>query len=411
MAHISPFRAIHYNPATVPNLAEVITPPYDVIPPGGDQKYWARHPYNFAHIDLPRRPQDDYSASAELFKKWRSTGVLVQEHSPCYYLYRQDFQQGGRRHSRDTLICQVLLSEFSEGVVRPHENTYGKAKADRLQLMRKTQAQLSHIFGAVKDPEGILKAHYERWEYESTLLHAIDEFEVEHTLWCIAENKAHDLTKFFHDKPIYIVDGHHRYESSVNYAKELGVLGQKDHPAAHTMFAIANVYDPGLVVLPTHRVVSGETSRLSVEKISRFYEMEPMTYEELKKFTSRHSPVPDFALALRDQLYRLTPRHWREADTDLGRALHQLAVVWSDRKFLPELCGVTDENRAQRVTYEKELEKAWEKRLQAEAIIFHAPPSMEQVTQVADDKGFMPQKSTFFYPKLAAGVTVRDISS
>ena len=185
-------------------------------------------------------------------------------------------------------MCAVLLSDFSEGIVRPHENTFGKYKADRLQLMRATKCQLSQIFGMVKDPQGFLETVYEKWEYNNPLLRAHSDEGVEHTVWRIEAAKAPEIADFFKDKPIYIVDGHHRYESSLQYAREQMVVGQKEQPAAYMMFAIANSYDPGLIVFPTHRVVHGG-HKVQRERLDNVFKLTPYTHEDLRASSAARS--------------------------------------------------------------------------------------------------------------------------
>ena len=411
MAVVSPFKAFHYSTQSITNLSDVITPPYDVIPAGKDKMYWDRSPYNFAHVDLPHSVSEDYSRAATTLKKWREHSIIVSDPRPAYYLYRQAFTIEHETHVRDTLMCAVLLSDFSEGIVRPHENTFGKYKADRLQLMRATQCQLSHIFGMVKDPQGFLETVYEKWEYQNPLLRAHSDEGVEHTVWRIDAAKAPEIAGFFEGKAIYIVDGHHRYESSLQYAREQMAVGQKDNPSAYMMFAIANSYDPGLVVFPTHRVINGvgagKTKRESLEDV---FKLAPYTYEDLKAFVSRPDPTPQFGLYLNGQLFLCTPRNWKSEESHMGKSVAKLAVAWSDHKLLEDYFGVDDSNRKEHIAYERDFESTWAQREKSDAIIFHAPPAIDDIINVADEEKFMPQKSTYFYPKLAAGLIMRDLT-
>jgi uncharacterized protein (DUF1015 family) len=411
MAVVSPFKAFHYNTKKISDLSQVITPPYDVIPAGMDQTYWQRSPYNFAHLDLPHGPNETYQRANELLGKWMEHSILVRDNAPGYYLYRQTFQANGVKHMRDTLMAAVLLHDFADGIIRPHENTYGQYKTDRLQLMKATGCQLSHIFGMVKDPEGFLEGLYEKWEFQTPLLHGRGDDGVENTVWKIDGGKGTEIATFFADKPLYILDGHHRYESSVQYAREKGVLGNAKDPAAYMMFAIANSFDPALVVFPTHREVRSLPEGVSFSRaaLEEVFQLAPLTEEELRTFVTHPDPTPRFALAIGRDLYLCTPRRWQSEEAKVGKSISRLAVFWSDQKLLQDLGGIAEANRKEHISYEKDLDAALEKRAEARLVIYHAPPAVEAITQIADEKKFMPQKSTYFYPKLAAGMIMRDL--
>ena len=404
MSNVAPFKALHYNPKTFADLSAVITPPYDNIPKGFAQTLLDRSPYNFAHLDLPKSGGDDYSASRELIHKWLEKEILVRDPHPSYYLYRQTFKIDATEHVRDTLMCAVKLSDFKEGHVRPHENTFGHAKADRLRQLRGTQCNQSHIFGMVKDREGTLETVFERWEFEAPLVRGKSDDGSDHTLWKMEASRAPEIARFFETHPVYIVDGHHRYESSLAYARELGVVGT-DHPAAYTLFAIATVFDPALVCLPTHRVVAdAKPDRAEIEKS---FTLTPVDEPVLLDFVGREQNTARFGLSLHGNLYLCEPRTSEES---FEGSLNTLAVVWSDWVLLKRYCGINDTNRETKVTYEKDAKKLLTDRDRAHVVVFHAPPPIEAVTKVADDGQFLPQKTTYFYPKLAAGLVLRELT-
>lgn len=410
MALVSPFKGWHYNPEKLSNLSDLITPPYDVIPKGAEAEYYARNPYNFAQLILPKKPDDDYILANQYLQKWKETKVVRQDPYLSYYLYRQTFTLDGKTHTRDSLMCLVLLHDFAEAIIRPHENTHGKYKADRLQILRATQHNLSHIFGMVKDEDGILEMSYEQWAYDAPLFQATSrEDNVQHTVWRKEASKATEIEKFFENQPIYIVDGHHRYESALQYAREKGALGNPQRPEAYLLFAIANSYDPGLVILPTHRYVTQVEKPISLSDVGEQYELTSMTTEELSEFVVKPQETPKFAMFIEGQLFQCSPKYWVDASDSMGSSVAKLSVAWSDTKFLKEFCGIDEQNRTQKIQYEKDWKPLWEKRNAANVVIFHAPPKIEDVTSVADEKRFMPQKSTFFYPKLAAGLVFREV--
>jgi len=409
MAHVAPFTGTFYKTQSVV-LNDLIIPPYDTLDSKAADHYRQKSPYNFSHVDLAVRENDDYLNSKTLLEQWHTKGITQETQSSCYFLYRQNFKAFGKNHQRDTLLCTVGLEDFSKGIIRPHENTFGKYKADRLELLRQTRHNLSHIFGMVKDPEGFLESQFENWAFEPPFLQAEGEDGVLHSVWKKESEKVPQLAQFFSDKPIYIVDGHHRYESALMYARELGVEGRWEHPASMTTFCIANVYDPGLIVYPTHRLLKkGSLKELNWPQIEARFFVEKSNQKALASFVQTHQGLARFALFYQGDVFILSPKNLAEAQAQLGKSVAQLGVTWSDREFLKLFCGVTDDNRGALIRYEKDFECTWALRNDFDLIVFQAPPSVQDVTEVADDKKFMPQKSTFFIPKLAGGLVFRKL--
>lgn len=411
MAKIFPFRGFHYNTQIIENLNDVITPPYDNIPAGDETKFWNRSPYNFAHVDLPLQDEDDYSAATQTISKWIEHKILIGDNTPGYYWYRQTFPHDGARHVRDALMCAVQLADFSEAIVRPHENTHGKHKKDRLQSIRRTGFNLSHIFGMVKDPDGFLSSLIERYEFRTPLLQGTTEDGAEHAVWKLDADRVPELAHFFEDQPIYIVDGHHRYESALAYSREVGAYGDPNHPASRTIFTICNAFEPGLIVLPTHRGIKslGEHKAKLSEIHERFVltEVQP---DILKPFTAKPGSTPTFLVGFGDTLYSCTPKHWEKEAETMGRALYKLPMHWSDRKMLGDIFHIPESEFSHRIQYEKDARKLWDERGKYDLMIFHARPKITDVTDIADEKGFMPPKSTYFFPKLASGLVLRQLT-
>lgn len=410
MAHVAPFKGTFYQASGL-SLNDLIIPPYDTLDSEAADHYRKKSPYNFSHVDLAIRENDDYLHSKNLLETWRTKGITQETSSPCYFLYRQDFEAFGKKHQRDTLLCTVGLEDFSKCIIRPHENTFGKYKADRLELLRQTQHNLSHIFGMVKDPDGFLESQFENWAFEKPFLQAQGEDGVVHSIWKKEIEKASEVAQFFNDKPLYIVDGHHRYESALMYAREMGAEGKWDHPASQTTFCIANVYDPGLIVYPTHRLLKkGTLKDLSWNHVEKSFYVEKTSRDVLKNFVQTHPKAPQFAVFYQGELYFLVPKNLAAAQDSLGKSVARLGVTWSDREFLKEFCGVTDSNRGSLIRYEKDFEATWGLKDQFDLIVFQAPPAVQDVTEVADEQKYMPQKSTFFIPKLAGGLIFRKLA-
>ncbi len=407
MSQFRPFTGTHFEPLSL-TLSDVITPPYDVISPEMLEIFRNRSPYNFVHVDVPTTDDAGYQHSAELLKAWKIDHVVKRSSVSSFYLYQQSYPWNGAPRRRSTLFGLGALAEYAEKAILPHENTFGKYKEDRLRLTKETQSNLSPIFGMVKDKENHLSSIYEKVASTAPLFESKTDDGITHAIWQVPAIFSDDITHFFSSRSIYLVDGHHRYESALQLARETGSLGNLDKPEAWTMFAIANASDPALLVLPTHRYVSGlNAESLSLTLLEPFFDLHRVSPGEMKKFLSKPLPVAAFGLYFLGDLYLATPKRGLPEEAEWGPALTQVSVTWSDRKLLP-LLGVNDENRREHVTYGKDIDPLWEKRAKAQAIIFHAPPKVEHVLAVADEGKCMPQKSTFFFPKLASGVLWRE---
>ena len=194
------------------------------------------------------------------------------------------------------------------------------------------------------------------------------------------------------------------------YAKEQKALGNPAHPASRGLFAIANVYDPALVVFPTHRLIKNPSWKdITRDKMESIFALSPMDYDELLPFTNTVQPTPSFGLYAWGELFMASPRNWRSAEKEAGKSVAKLSVYWSDEKILREMCNIGEQERSAKITYEKNPETLWQKKTPNDLIVFHAPPEIEAITDVADEKRYMPQKSTYFYPKLWAGFTMREL--
>lgn len=408
MPTIAPYRALHYNPKMIADLSQVVIPPYDVISPGQAKGYLSRSPYNLAHVVLPKSANEDYSAAAALLQKWRDAGVLQPTPSASYYLYQQIFTVDGKTHTRNALLAAVLISEYAEGQVRPHENTHGKPKADRLNILKKTQTNLSHVFSVVKDPEQRLQSIFDQTMMHPPMLKTTTDDGVKQAVWAIDGAKAKSLESFFANEPVYIVDGHHRYEASLANARESKVIGDKSKPSAYMMFAICNAYDPSLLVFPTHRWVQAvDLAQIKKADVEKQFHLERATLKDLEGLVANPQKDPRFGLYCWGETYLATPRAWKSG----GKATEDLAVTWSDDHLLKPFLGIQEQERSSRIVYEKSLLPLWEKKQPSDVIIFHAPPAIDQILNVADQRGFMPQKSTYFYPKLTAGFTLRSLGA
>src|SRR6266566_8052766 len=266
MADVQPLRGIRYNSEVVGNLAQVITPPYDVISEEAQARYFARSPYNIIRLELGLDEPGDttlnnrYTRAASIYAEWRMVAILRQDPTPRYYLYQQTYTHNGQTYTRSSLLARVRLEPWSARIVLPHEHTMAKPKDDRLKLLRACATNLSPIMSLYNDPQGrirrLLSSYAEKTEVQIT-----DEVNEVHRLHPITdENQIALIQNFFAERQLYIADGHHRYETALNYREEVRAMHRKLDPkdaANFVLMALTDFDDPGLLVLPTHRLLFG----------------------------------------------------------------------------------------------------------------------------------------------------------
>lgn len=434
MAEIRSFRAVRYSPALFGrDLSAVICPPYDVISPQEQAELYARHPYNIVRLELTREEPGSngasrYQRAASDYRRWRADGTLIQEARPALYLYRQEFSVEGAVHQRRGLIALLRLETWESRAVRPHERTLSAPRRDRLELMRATRANLSPIW-VLNRGQGArgLKA-WERTEGRPSDIAATDDAGVRHEVWVDDDPiLARALRESFMDQPMYIADGHHRYETAVEFRNE-NCAGPSPCPEdAPVNFALAYVVesgDPGLLVLPTHRVVrceAGLDREAVVRCLDRWFHVReyPEGPTAVLAALRQADPVPAFGILaprmglsavarLRDPAgvpEALVPgrsEQWRRLDL---AALHTLGID----QLLPE--GTTALSESGRLVYPRTVHEV-ERTLasgQCDIGFLVRETPVEQVMAVADAGDLMPEKSTYFYPKPATGLMIASL--
>jgi uncharacterized protein (DUF1015 family) len=268
MPSIQAFRGIRYDLGHVGSLSNVIAPPYDVIDSALQQQLYDKHAANVVRLILNKdEPGDDervnrYSRAAQLKRSWLRDGVLFHEADPALYVYHQVFTEGGVQHTRHGFMCRVRLERFGEGNIYPHEETHGAAKADRLKLWAACKANLSQIFGLFPDPENEAQNILEASIVGVTPLEATDHLGVVHRIWPVTDVATITaVIKAIGDRPVYIADGHHRYETACTLrdqiAAEHGGKLPAEHPANYVLMMLVSMSDPGMLVLATHRLFRG----------------------------------------------------------------------------------------------------------------------------------------------------------
>jgi len=411
MARILPFRAYRYT-AKAGRLADLLTQPYDKITPEMQQAYLARSPYNLVRLELgPVRPSDGktdnvYTRAAAYLRDWIDRGILARDGEPAFYPYFQEFvhPETGERLTRKGFIGLGPVADYSEGIVFRHEQTLSGPKKDRLELLRATRAHLGQIFMLYADPEGALDRLLEEASAQPPIAEVADEYQTIHRLWRICEPAVVSrMCEQMAPKKLLIADGHHRYETAQEFARENPGL----EAARWVMMTFVNMHSPGLKVLATHRLVSGLAPgaiRRLLEQLAARYGLEELeSPEELRRrWQSPAGQAVRIGIAVREpeRLYLL----------EVPRTAGLLDVAFLHQELLGNLLGIGEEDvREQRyLSYVRELEAAFRRldRGDADVAFLLEPVSVNQVAEVAFSGGVMPQKSTDFYPKLLSGLTI-----
>ncbi len=442
MAQVYPFRAFRYNPARAP-FDRVLTQPYDKISPAMQEKYYAADPHNLIAVEKGRAypgdtPQNNvYTRAAAAIEDWIGRNVVVQDPAPAFYAYTQEYTVPGteERRTRRGFIGAGKLEEYSAGVVFRHEHTLSGPKADRLELLRHTKTHTGQLFMLYSDAQRRIDAILADAESAAPATEMRDEYGVLHRLWVIADaRRVAAIQKAMEDQKLVIADGHHRYETALNYRNECRTRAGKSDPDApyeRAMMTFINTRSEGLTILPTHRVAANvhDFSWSGVRRhLEPWFTAEEFPFsgsgersEAKKKFLAKLTsarekraigvyPAPEaqkrtfYVLSLREgvNLAQLLP--------NVSPLQRELDVVLLHEGILEPALGITPQavTAEANLTYEREASAALDAVDSGRAQISFLlnPCDVEQVMKIATAGEVMPQKSTDFYPKLMSGITM-----
>lgn len=408
----APFRALRYRADRIGQLGAVWAPPYDVITRDSAEELRAKHSHNIVRITNPEGDGDDrYSRAAETLQSWVADGSLAREDESSLYLHRHSYQLGDDRHTRTGVWALLKLEPFDAGIVLPHERTMSGPKVDRLALMRACQAQLSPVFFICSDPNGKVSKLLGRLASEEPSDAAEFPKGHDHQVWQVARRETvEELTGLLNEQVYLIADGHHRYETALAYRDGLLASGAPETGRGAHEFIMAYVVpegDPGLALLPAHRVVTGEPLEWigAVLKASGRFDVKRLGEAELdsvERMLEDEAGRPAFVLVARDVeggwLLRL-----RKADSLSG-----ISSVAFHEVFMPEAAGLTRDDQLGRMGYVKSVGEALERVRSgsAQAAALLAAPQVEQVREAARAGERLPTKTTYFWPKVPTGVAV-----
>jgi uncharacterized protein (DUF1015 family) len=441
MAMIAPFRAFRYDPRRV-DLAQVVTQPYDKISPEMQDRYYAASPYNLVRIILGKSESTDgpaenvYTRAARYFHEWRKQGIFLQDSEPSVYGYVQDFKGPDQQAlERRGFIALGRIEDYADNVVFRHEQTLAKPKADRLELLRATHAHLEQLFMLYRDPEDEIDRQLGPGADADISLR--DEYGVQHRVWKISDAQAiAAIRAAMLSKKLIIADGHHRYETALNYRNERRASGasaaagyaRQDGSAAehrgvaayeNVMMTFINMDSPGLVILPTHRVVAqlpSFSSEAFGKRLQQYFKV-----EELDASIDPHRAAAilheagraGFSLVAVTADRAMLLHHPRALGSSIfgGLSFRQqlLDVVQLHQLVLEDVLGISKEaiREQQNISYVRDIGEALDRVRAggANVAFLMNPVRSRQVEDIAFAGEVLPQKSTDFYPKLLSGLT------
>ncbi len=445
MAHIIPFKGILYNKEKIRDMKDVVAPPYDVISPAEQEELYKRHENNVVRLILGKESNSDtpdsnrYTKARDSFDSWQRDSILIKDAFPSIYVYSQEYHlgetEGFEKKRRLGFIALSKLEDFGEGKIHPHENTLAKPKEDRLKLMQHCNANFSSIFGLFSDPSKRIDSVLKDYMRHSPLYDMVDDAGMRHTLWAIRDNRAIQIiTSVMSDKQIFIADGHHRYETAINYRNEMrrklpNFSGEELYN--YVMMYFTNTNSEGLSILPIHRLVSNLSDfdkKEIVEKAGEFFNIEKLSFNESDEKTAKQKLFSDMKergenehifgmylgsdeyllLTLKDEdvLDRLitNSRHpsWKKLDVTILHTLLIDKVLRISEKSLAEQKNITYTISGDEAIKDVKAGKY-------QIALFLNPTKIEEVKDVAASGEKMPQKSTFFYPKLLSGLVMNKL--
>ncbi len=426
MAVIKPFKGMRFDTEKAGELKSLCCPPYDIISEEQRKEFIAQNEYNVIRLELPREGEDVYARAGEVLDMWRDQGVLIYEDRPAIYVYEMEFNAYNKRRSVKGIIARVKVEPFSKGVILPHEFTLSKAKTDRFNLMKATNCNFSQIYALYMDSEHTTLNTIDELSTGDAPYEFTDDDRITHRLWVITdEDVIEKLCADFEDRKLYIADGHHRYETAVNYrdyCRENGISNEGDAQDYQMMYLV-DMEHPGLVVFPTHRMVRDLPNfdkNIVLDGCKEYFETEKFdSVGNMNTLLSKKYKEGKKAFAFyvgKGEWYMLTLKDIGVMSSvlpDLSAASQQLDVSVLHSLILEKTMGIDKENMANQInlTYTKFFEEAIIKvdKGEFQCSFILNPTRVTEIRDVAAEGEKMPQKSTYFYPKMITGMVMNDI--
>ena len=432
MADVKPLRGIRYpfDNLTSESAKNKVAPPYDVIDENEQNALYKRDPENIIRIILNKRQDSDgesnnrYTRARRYLMDWLAEGTLVQDQSPNIYFHDQHFEgASGNYHTRKGFLARIRLEDYDNGVVLPHEFTHEGPKIDRLNMMKACECNVSPIFLLYDDPKQQIEKEVEGYLDDPMLDIQTPSDNIRHRLWGIPQRGIHKhVQRILSDKSVLIADGHHRYETALayrNFRREVAEQPNPDAPYEYVMAFFVNMRHPGLKIFPTHRVVQGvssfspgsfeqklsdldgvSTKRLetSVQKPEQL--VDQIEAESKAAFVFLIDSIPILARVDSDVL---------SSDLDMPDSVKQLDVTILHEYLFPRLFDQLDD-RENDIVYERDSDKVVDMHQSDDSpVALMGAPTIDEVVDVCNSGGRMPQKSTYFYPKILSGLVLNAV--
>lgn len=419
MSIVRPLAGVRYNLEEV-LLKNVIAPPYDVISPEMKEKLKGKCPHNVVTIDLPDGEGDSkYANAAKIYKEMMDKNILVKDKKPGFYVYEQIYEFGGKEYVRTGFVGLLKLEELGKGSVYPHEKTLSGPKRDRFELMKACRTNFSQIFGLYMDKENMLNTVFGDAKKNMPASSAVDDEGVKNTIWAVNNSDAvHMIEDFMKDKAIYIADGHHRYETALNfrdYMREQNndVQGE-EKPYDYVMMMFVNFYDEGLKIFPTHRVVDVDDSfdiKAFLDKVSKSFDVTELAGEkEADEYVNSTANGRTMAVYFDGRFYGL--KAGEEVLENLHPVYRKIDTFLLQQAVMIDVLGMTEERilKKEGVYFVQTMDAINKLTEDKKAVAFLLKGvDIEIVREISESGLVMPQKSTYFYPKLQTGLVINQV--
>jgi uncharacterized protein (DUF1015 family) len=419
MAKVIPFKGALFNPQKV-NANETMAPPYDIVTPEFKDVLYRRSPYNVIRIDFGKDEDSDnegrnrYTRASGFLSAWRDEGILIDDTEPAFYCYEINYVINDQQKKTRGFLGTVKIEELGSGRIHPHEMTYSKPKSDRLNILRYCQANTSPIFSLYSSEEKTTSSILENIASQTPFIEAKNGDGFIHRLWRLNDRVSIDaIMKEMSDKDIFIADGHHRYETSLKFKKEMedkGLARTGEEPFNYTLMFLANMEDEGLTLLPTHRIVEINSEINIKETLGQYFDIQKIPSKGLSEQQARqqmlgvmHKSAHSFGMFLINaNTYYSLVFNGSKIETDIHECLKDLDVTVLHKLIFERLLKIDH------YEYEMDPDIAVERARKGlfEAVFFLNPTSVKDVKEVALAGQRMPPKSTYFYPKLLTGMVI-----
>ncbi len=422
MTEVAPFRGIRYDQSVVGDIGKVVCPPYDIIPSQDRVHYHQLHPNNFVRLILGEEFDSDddssnrFTRARDYLGKWIQDGVLKQDPEPAIYVYQQQFERDGQISTVRGFTCAVKLHDYRDRVILPHENTLARPKSQLAALIRETRANLDSIYGLYADEKGVLNEVMDSAARAEPAVDTRDKNGVRHALWVVSDPREIDkVVEYLADKPIAIADGHHRYETALKYCKEMRKQsgGEAGLASDYTIMTVVNVYNKEMTIFPTHRVLDNLSADVlaGLEKnLGELFEIGESSKEGLLSDMARAKAIGMYGNGVAKILKLRPGAETLLVGSESSRHL-ELNVLHS--LVLERSLGI-DEDKLRNQThilYTRDSHEAMDLvdsgQKQMAFLLNHI--DVKSVLDVASAGEKMPQKATYFYPKLLSGLVMRSI--